>query len=529
MSMTYRTFFVPATLIGLSAAAMGLFFVAFDRDWFPLGIPDEWIWATPDVWAEATSEWQLFLAAGVTAASLVAWATWSAGWVERCGRWRFIAAIAVCIVLGAVFQFFCEIAAPTGLQKWAMLHSYSANGFHEAARYYSDDLPEVWHNHAAIIRPLHPHHVSANPPGWILVYGYAIRFFREHPRLAERVWLFSPSEVSWRLRRMSGARAVPADEQAALVAIAALSRLLCFAVAIPAAWLAAARGGRQASLAAASAVLLLPVAPLFAPRCDTIYPTIALAVLALSHYAWQRRSWPAAAVAGVVLGVGTFFSMCFFIIGGMAALYVAAQSLSGKRPTLAAVCAAPIGWLAVVATIYLAGHDSWATWSVNIAKNTEFNQLYRQSYGQWTLVNLLEFGAALGLPVVVFLTGRVAVFRQADPLLCAWLATLAFLDLAGTNRGESCRLWLFMMPIGVLLAVEWLPRLGHPFRLLLGAFLAMQALNCVMLDRDLLLLTDLEQSKARQEAGLSKIKMTEKGMEAPLPAAQLMESDEGGK
>ena len=112
--MTYRTFFVPATLIGLTAAAMGPFFVAFDRDWFPLGIPDEWIWATPDVWAEATSEWQLFLAAGVTAVALVAWAVWSAGWVERCARWRFISAIAVSIVLGSVFQFFCEVAAPTG-------------------------------------------------------------------------------------------------------------------------------------------------------------------------------------------------------------------------------------------------------------------------------------------------------------------------------------------------------------------------------------------------------------------------------
>ncbi|HQU45225.1 MAG TPA: hypothetical protein PK867_20590, partial [Pirellulales bacterium] len=334
----------------------------------------------------------------------------------------------------------------------------------------------------------------------------------------------------WRLRRMSGTIGVPLNEQAALATIAALSRLLCFAGAIPAAWLAAARAGRKAALAVGSVVLLLPVEPLFAPRCDTVYPAVALLVLALSHAAWERRWWPAAALAGVVLGVGTFFSTCFFIIGGLAAAYIIGQSLTGKRPTVASVCAAPLGWLAVVAAIYFAGHNSWSTWSVNFAKNVEFNQQYRQSYGAWTVVNLLEFGAALGLPLVVFLAGRVAVLRRADPLLCAWLAVLAFLDLAGTNRGEACRLWLFMMPIGALLAVEWLPSMGRWFRLSLAALLALQALNCVILDRDLMLFTDLEQTKARQESGLSKIQRTKGGMVHPsMPAAELIEQPRSEK
>lgn len=506
---------------------MGVFYVAFDRDWFPLGIPGEWIWATPDVWAEATSPWWLFLPAGLAALMLAGWAVWCAGRVEIWRQWQFFGAIVVCMLWGAVFQFFCEIGTPNGLQKWAALHSYSANGFHSAAVKHAPDLTAFFINHAELIRDLHPHHLSANPPGWVLVYGNLMNYFAAHPNLAQTVFDLGPNELPWRLRRTNGTRGVPLNQQATLITISVVSRLICFLGVLPAAWLAAMRFGRQASLAAASMVLLLPVEPLFAPHRDTLYPSVALLVLALSHYAWQQRSWPPAALAGIVLGLGTFFSVCFFTIGGLAALYIACQSLTGKRPTLAAVVAAPLGWLAVVLLIYLAGHNSWATWAVNLAKNREFNALYRQSYAAWTVVNALEFAAALGLPLVVFLAGRVAVLRRAEPLLCAWAALMVLLDVAGTNRGESCRLWLFMMPVAALLAVEWLPQLGRWFRMSLAALIAMQALNCVMLDRDLLLFTDLELSRARRETGLWKLQMTERGFQPPaVPAAELAEPSE---
>lgn len=522
--MSDRQFRPPVLLTVISLAAMAVFFVAFDRDWFPLGIPGEWVWATPDVWAEATSPWILFLPAGVALLLLIGWAVWAAPRVEHWSQGRFMGAIAGCMVLGAIFQSFCEIAAPSGLQKWAALHSYSANGFHAAALKHSKDLPAFFTDHADVIRDFRPHHFSANPPGWVLVYGGLFNFYAAQPQLAQFVWDVGPWELPWRLRRTVGIKGVPLNQQASLITIAAASRLICFLGVLPAAWLAVMRHGRQASLAVASAVLLLPVEPLFAPNRDTVYPTIALLVLALSHYAWERRSWPAAAAAGLVLGVGTFFAVSFFTIGGLAVLYVTAQSIGGKRPSLAAVFAAPLAWLAVVGLIYAAGHNSWDTWCVNFAKNAEFNQLYRQSYAAWTLVNLLEFGAALGLPVLIFLAGRIAVLRRADALLCAWAAMILLLDVAGTNRGEACRLWLFMMPIAALLAVEWLPRLGRAFRFSLAAFLALQALNCVILDRDLVLFTDLELSQARRESGLWKLQMTDRGFGSPsIPAAQLAE------
>lgn len=522
--MSVPTVRVPIVLIAISLASMGAFYVAFDRDLFPLGIPGEWIWPTPDVWSEATSPWLLFLPAGMAALALAAWAVWCAARVESWPRWRFAASIVVCMLWGAVFQFFCEIAAPNGLQKWAALHSYSANGFHSAAVKHARDLRTFFTDHAALIRDYKPHHFSANPPGWVLTYGGLMNYFAAHPDLAQTVLNRGPNELPWRLRRTNGSRGVPLNQQATLVTICFVSRLICFLGVLPAAWLAALRFGRPAALAAASVTLLIPVEILFAPLRDTVYPSVALLVLALSHAAWERRSWPPAALAGMVLGLGTFYSMCFFTIGGLAALYVAGQSLTGKRPTLAAVLAAPLSWLAVVMLIHLAGHNPWATWAINLAKNREFNALYRPSYATWTVANLLEFAGALGLPLVVFLAGRLAVLRRIDPLLCAWAGLILLLDLSGANRGESCRLWLFLMPVAAVLAAEWLPRLGRWFRLSLGALIAMQALNCAILDRDLMLFTDLEMSQARKETGLWKLRMTERGFDSlPVPAFELIE------
>jgi hypothetical protein len=179
--MSERSIRVPLALIGVSVASLGLFWVAFAREWFPLGLPGEWLWATPDIWSEATSEWLLFLPAALSAALLVGWGIFCAGWVETCPRWRFLLAVGGCVLFAAAFQTFCEIAAPRSLQKWAVLHSRNPDSIHAAALQHLDDLPGLLENHAEIIRPRRPHHFTVNPPGWVTLYGGLIRFYRSWP------------------------------------------------------------------------------------------------------------------------------------------------------------------------------------------------------------------------------------------------------------------------------------------------------------------------------------------------------------
>ena len=66
-------------------------------------------------------------------------------------------------------------------------------------------------------------------------------------------------------------------------------------------------------------------------------------------------------------------------------------------------------------------------------------------------------------------------------LLLATVGVLALLTVGGVNRGETARLWLFVTPLLVVGAAEWLCRGGQPRRRLLVALSFCQWLQLVLL------------------------------------------------
>ncbi len=548
---------------------------------------------------------------------MVAFVVWSLGWIESARPRWFVLSLVGCIALGGMFQFFLEIAAPYSLQKWAVLH----HGFRAAARLKFDDVSSVLQNHAVVAEELEPNHVSANPAGWIVIYRALLSFFDAHPRLAQAVWNLEPHEIAWALKQNF---ATPLPDQAAIALVALFSRLLAVAVGLPVAWLVCQRFGRPAALAACAMANLVPAVPLLAPAVDTVYPTFAALIVALSYYASERRSAPAAGAAGGLVAVGMFFSLCFLVVAGLCALMVALRAVTGHRPTTRSMLAAGGAWLTVVMLFAVAlNHRAWESWSVNLVKNHEFNACCGCTYGVWVGVNLLELAVAMGIPATVFLLARILPLPSGEgrgegastgerswrlprgvdariegspkgqqpmgdahdarsasdrphpsplpegegtgesndpkrvlgahdvcsasdrphpsplpegegtgesngpkrvldahdvcsaanrphpnplpegegtgepslrnspnplPLVAAWLAIVVCLDLSGTNLGEVSRLWLFLMPLGAALASEWLDAASRRGRAIIGSLLLLQAFNCSLLARELVLL-----------------------------------------
>lgn len=488
---------LPASVATLSFA------VAFEFRWFPLGVPGELEAPRLGAWDLPITPWIAMLPAAAVAGALIAFIFWSFAWVEGVRRRTFVLALVGCVSLGGLFQLFLEIAAPNGLQKWSVLY----HGFRLAARVKFTDVPDVWHNHAEVVGELEPNHVSANPAGWIVVYRALLSFFDDHPRAAECIWNIEPDEIAWALRLNSRDVGTPLADQATITVAALASRMIAFAVGLPIAWLVAQRFGRRAALAACATTMLLPAATLYAPSVDTVYPAFTALILALSYYASQRRSWPAAAAAGVLVGIGMLFSLCFLVVAGLCGLMVAMRALKGHWPTVASVAAAVAGWLGVVAAVFLlCQHPVWKSWRINLAKNHEFNTFCGCSYNAWLGVNLLELAVAMGIPVTVFLLGRGLhalrrgrCVRDIDPLFAAWLTAVVLLDVAGTNRGEVSRLWLFLMPMGAALAVEWIDATGRGGRRIIAGLLMLQAFQCVLLSRELVVLWTIVPRQIQQQ------------------------------
>lgn len=478
-------------LLAAAAVATMLFTVAFIGQWFPLGVPGEWHWGRLGPWDPPITSWIALLPAAVFAAGLVGWVLWTLGRVETASRRFFVSAVLGVTVLGGGFQLFLEVTAPTSLQKWGVLY-YGARA---AARYGFSDPGTLLRDHAEVISTFEPNHVSVNPVGWVLVYRSLMTFYEAHPAVAEVVWRREPHEVAWILREIGGVGQTSAADHAAITTVALASRFLGLLIPLPIAWFVVQRYGRSAAIVAAAAALLIPVASLLAPVPDTVYPTFASLIWALSYHAARNRSWWAAGAAGVLVGVGMLFSLCFVVVAALAAVMVALQAAQGSRPSWASIIAVVAGWLIPLAIMAVCGHRAWDTWQVNLAKNREFNFYSGCSYGVWVVVNLLELAVALGLPLTLLLLIRsvaevrgLIARRGADPLLLAWLGIVALLDVSGVNRGEICRLWYFLMPVAAALAVERIAFAHRSSRWLVAGLLVLQAFQSATISRELILI-----------------------------------------
>ncbi|HVX09664.1 MAG TPA: hypothetical protein VHC22_00545 [Pirellulales bacterium] len=482
----------PLPRLLLAACGTVAFGWAFVQRRFPLGVPGEFEIPRLGVWDTPITPLVLLLPAAVAAVVLVAFLMWAMGRVETESRRFFFFALAATMFAGASYQVLLEAVSPGGFEKWgALFHS-----FRYAARTEFQDVDSVLTKHAEMAASFEPNHISVNPVGWILVHRALLSFFDQHPAVAEAMFSIEPDEVKGSLRRRNGLRFIPFADRADMMTVAYASRCAALLVGLPIAWLVRQRYSRSAALAAVAFSMFVPAAILLAPMADTVYPTFAALIVALSYYASANRSWAAAALAGALIGVGMLFSLSYLVTAAICGLLVAVRALQGHRPPLAAVIAAPSAWLLVLLVLAGAcGHRAWESWQVNLAKNYEFNRFSGCTYARWVPVNLAEFAVAMGLPAAIFLAVRIATglrglrpWRSADAVCAAWTIVLGLLAVAGANRGEVSRLWLFLMPMGAALAIETLNARDVRVRAVVAGALVLQAAIGLLLCRELVLM-----------------------------------------
>jgi hypothetical protein len=107
----------------------------------------------------------------------------------------------------------------------------------------------------------------------------------------------------------------------------------------------------------------------------------------------------------------------------------------------------------------------------------------------WVVRNVWDFGVCAGMATaVLILVGaweavRGGIARPAAVLTLTGLAVLAFLDLAGINRGETVRLWIFIAAF-LQIIPAWLcartPKLW-PFVTLLAVTVLQAAVGLAMI------------------------------------------------
>jgi hypothetical protein len=116
-------------------------------------------------------------------------------------------------------------------------------------------------------------------------------------------------------------------------------------------------------------------------------------------------------------------------------------------------------------------------WRTGIGKHLEMNRVG----WFWIGYHLYDFfAAAAGIPILVFWAGRtwqtlrgwLSRPRRGEALSLAFILGLLLFDLSGAARGEVARVWAFLLPLPLLVAVSHLSRKRAVFPVLTASLAA---------------------------------------------------------
>lgn len=270
-------------------------------------------------------------------------------------------------------------------------------------------------------------HVLTHPSGDLLFYWLPERAANALPTTVQR------DALAFVFRALGfgtpGPDEVP-SRALAIIFCAALLLLLAALVVVPLYGCARALGkSAQEAVPLAALGILIPGVLVFAPGFDSIYPTAAAAML---YCALRGRGF----LAGLVCGAALFFSYGLWVLALPTAI------VSGRfRFVLWAVLGGGLVW----AMILSQGYDLRSL--LQIAESAHRQLTATRPYWEWLPKSLLEFGNMAGFPLVI--AAAVAAWRRSRAAL-AFSGTVLALTAAGVVRGETGRIWLFLVPFALV-------------------------------------------------------------------------------
>jgi hypothetical protein len=432
----------------------------------PLGIPGEWEWQrvkfSPEpldllVACLAVAAYCTFVGLGFRGLRGLASRRAEAFWL--------LVLLAAAVMIQATIPW--GAASGYDLAKWAYVPCMpGSTGYYEVAR--TQALPDPWQflaDYPVWIRSQDSLHIGTHPPGLIAVQCLLLRTMVQHPQLTAKLIRSMPYSTAKGFRGVEAwdPRPVPRADQAALFAAGLLTLLACAGTVVPLYLLARSSLSAPASWASAALWPLVPAANLFQPDADAAYPF--LSTLALALAAWSARAPRAglilAALCGMSLAAGMFFTLAFLPTGLIVALVIAATPAMGWRRKALLILAVGAGFASLtVAGWSSLGANPLPVWYWNLKNHARFYVEYPRTYAAWLVVNPVELATALGLPAVAWIVAGLSLPRSLPAAFWAALLVLVLLNLVGRNMGEVARLWMLFMPPLLLAVGPGLDRVG---------------------------------------------------------------------
>ena len=218
---------------------------------------------------------------------------------------------------------------------------------------------------------------------------------------------------------------------------------------------------------------LVPSLLLFAPTWNTLYPLLAVGMLALLIAALRENSLGFAVGAGVVMSIATFLNFAVLPLIGFAGFFALLYWYFLARNTHNLLWILQIGaafGIGLLSTWLLFFMYTGLTPLDLIAVTFDEHLDIERNYWTWLVLHVYDMLMFAGWPLALLgLWGiwramwrlrRRETLRLNDVLSLSLLLTIIVLDISGITRAESARIWLFFVPLLLLSAVDVVAQFG---------------------------------------------------------------------
>ena len=222
--------------------------------------------------------------------------------------------------------------------------------------------------------------------------------------------------------------------------------------------------GEKVAMRNAIMFLFVPSMFLFTPQNDTFMPLLTAIFLYCFVYGLVKRKIVMIFLSGVILGISCSFTLTFLpllgFLGLLGIIYAIQKKLSLKQVTNYSVMLL-LGFLLVpLLLLFLFQFNSIEM--IQRIMYYHYSIFRWRKYSVWIFYNLYDFFLFIGIPLTIFfcmmfyqnckelLKQKSAYIKKTDFIFLAFVLMLFIVDISGSVRGETARIWTPFIPILVL-------------------------------------------------------------------------------
>jgi len=295
------------------------------------------------------------------------------------------------------------------------------------------------------------YHARSHPPGAVLIYYLVKQFISPFTFFIDFTNSLNPGHADvkqlWNLL-------LPINKATAIFS-AFFIPLLSTLTLIPLYYSAKILYGTKVAIRSAFLFIFIPSIVLFIPINDVFLPLFSISSFLFLIKGLKENKNKHFFISGLILFLGIFFSLSLLPLLLLFTIYSVFKIRKDKfKKYINPILHFSIGFSLLPISFYLLFNFNFILLIQTIMN--EVVHVHTRSYTTWIFYNLYDFFVFTGIAISTIFFALIKKFDKSDILFVSFLIFIIIVNLSGSTRGETGRIWSPYLPFIILPVVAFL-------------------------------------------------------------------------